>query len=296
MAGQLRAFEAVARHLNFHAAAAELAPTQSAVSRQIQTLESNVAVPLFNHHTRAVELTSAGGVLLRGVSPLLKRIDGAVRQIRQSIGRKSVSLAAMWLIPRIKAFQRDNPDIDIRIDASDSTVDLDIADLDLALRHAPAHHVPPHAVRLSGDQITPVVSPWLLKSGPRLEKPDHLAQFSLIEAGDSHQAHLEWLTWQRWLQFNYAHQMVQAALTGQGVVQGRLPLIAESLASGALVEPFANMRLDSPMADGLVLGPRSTARPEVLAFCQSLQAKAARTRQATGDESPAASLSPMRPM
>ena len=89
---------------------------------------------------------------------------------------------------------------------------------------------------------------------------------------------------------------MQTALTGQGVVLGCLPLIAESLASGALVEPFANMRLDSPMADGLVLGPRSTARPEVLAFCQLLQAKAAKTRQATGDESPAASLSPMRPM
>ena len=99
-----------------------------------------------------------------------------------------------------------------------------------------------------------------------------------------------------WLQFNCAHQMVQAALTGQGVVLERLPLIAESLASGALVEPLTNMRLDSPMADGLVLGLRSTARPEVLAFCQSLQAKAAKTRQATSDESPAASLSPMRPM
>ena len=315
-AGQLRAFEAVARHLNFRAAAEELALTQSAVSRQIQTLESDVGVSLFNRHTRAVELTSAGGVLLRGVSPSLERIDGAVRQIRQSVGRKSVSLttfasfASMWLIPRMEAFQRDNPDIDIRIDASDSTVDLDIADLDLALRHAPAHHVPPHAVRLFGDQITPVVSPWLLKSGPRLERPDDLAQFSLIEAGDSHQAHLEWLTWQRWLrtyasptfqarrwlQFNYAYQMVQAALTGQGVVLGRLPLIAESLASGALVEPFANMRLDSPMAYWLVLGPRSTARPEVLAFCQWLQAEAAKTRQATGDEPPAASLLPMRPM
>ena len=90
--------------------------------------------------------------------------------------------------------------------------------------------------------------------------------------------------------------MVQAALTGQGVVLGRLPLIAESLASGALVEPFANMRLDSPMAYWLVLGPRSTARPKVLAFCQSRQAEVAKTRQATGDDPPAASLSPMRPM
>ena len=179
-----------------------------------------MAVPLFNHHTRTVELTSAGGVLLRGVSPSLERIDGAVRRIRQSIGRKSVSLttvasfASMWLIPRMEAFQRDNPDVDIRIDASDSTVDLD-------LRHAPAHHVPPRVVRLSGDQITPVVSPWLLRSGPRLERPDHLAQFRLIEAGDSHQAHLEWLTWQRWLQFNYGYQIgaggVNRAGRGAGV-------------------------------------------------------------------------------
>ena len=76
---------------------------------------------------------------------------------------------------------------------------------------------------------------------------------------------------------------MQAALTGQDVVQGRLPLIAESLASGALVEPFANMRLDSPMADGLVLSPRSTARPEVLAFCQSLQAEAAKRQQFAHD-------------
>ena len=307
-AGQLRVFEAVARHLNFRAAAEELALTQSAVSRQIQTLESDVGVPLFNSHTRAVELTSAGVVLLRGVSPSLERIDAAVRQIRQSVGRKSVSLttfasfASMWLIPRMEAFQRNNPDIDIRIDASDSAVDLDIADLDLALRHAPANHVPCHAVRLFGDQITPVVSPWLLKSGPRLEKPDDLAQFSLIEAGEpgeAHQSHLEWLTRQRWLQatasprfqakrwlqFNYAYQMAQAALTGQGVVLGRLPLIAESLASGDLVEPFVNMRLDSPMAYWLVVWPRSSARPEVLAFCAGLLLEAAKTRQAIGDAS-----------
>lgn len=302
-AGQLRAFEAVARHLNFRAASEELALTQSAVSRQIQSLELDVGVPLFNRHTRAVELTTAGSVLLRAAAPMLDRLDSAVRQIRQSVGRKSVSLttfasfASMWLIPRMEAFQRANPDIDIRIDASDSTVDLDLADLDLALRHAPASHVPANAVRLFGDQITPVVSPWLLKSGPPLKKPDDLAQFSLIEAGDSHQAHLKWLTWQRWLQtyahpkfqakrwlqFSYAYQMAQAALTGQGVVLGRLPLIAESLASGDLVEPFVNMRLDSPMAYWLVVGPRSNTRPEVIAFCDWLQLEAAKTRQAIGD-------------
>ena len=303
-AGQLRAFDAVARHLNFRAASEELALTQSAVSRQIQALEEEVGLSLFHRHTRSVELTGAGGILLRAVTPSLERIDGAVRQIRQSAGRKSVALttfasfASMWLIPRLEGFQRDNPDMDIRIDASDSTVDLETSDLDIALRYGPASRMASAgAIRLFGEQLTPVISPWLLKSGPRLKKPEDLAQFALIEAGDSHAAHMEWLTWRRWLEvhgtpklegkrwlyFNYAYQMVQAALTGQGIVLARLPLIAESLASGDLIEPLPHLRLDSPMAYWLVVGPRSAGRPEIKAFCDWLLVQGALTREAIGD-------------
>ena len=302
-AGQLRAFEAVARHLNFRAASEELALTQSAVSRQIQSLEEDVGVSLFHRHTRAVELTQAGGVLLRAVTPSLERIDGAVRQIRQSVGRKSVSLstfasfASMWLIPRLEAFQRDHPDIDIRIDASDVAVDLAVTDLDLALRYAPADHVPAQAIRLFGEQITPVVSPWLLKSGPRLQTPQDLAQFTLIEAGDAHHSHLQWLTWRRWLAlqgapglearrwlyFNYAYQMVQAALTGQGVVLARLPMVAEALANGELIEPLPKLRMESPHAYWLIVGPRSAQRPEIREFCGWLKDQAKATRLATGE-------------
>ena len=301
--GQLRAFEAVARHLNFRLAAEEMALTQSAVSRQIQSLEDDVGVALFHRHTRAVELTSAGSQLLRAVVPSLERVDAAVRQIRQRVGRQSVALttfasfASMWLIPRLEAFQREHPGIDIRIDTSDVAVDLDISDQDIALRYAPASHVPAQAIRLFGEQITAVVSPWLLKSGPPLKKPDDLAQFTLIEAGDACHSQLEWLTWKRWLAnhaspklqvkrwlyFNYAHQMVQAALTGQGVVLARLPLIAESLASGDLVEPLPALRLDSPISYWLIVGRRSTSRPEVVAFCEWLKIQAAVTRQAIGD-------------
>ncbi len=80
--GHLRAFLAVARHLNFRAAADDMALTQSAISRQIQALEGEIGVALFLRHTRAVELTSAGTQLLRAVSPSVERIDGAVRLIR----------------------------------------------------------------------------------------------------------------------------------------------------------------------------------------------------------------------
>ncbi|HZY18864.1 MAG TPA: LysR substrate-binding domain-containing protein [Ramlibacter sp.] len=302
-AGYLRAFEAVARHLNFRAAAEEMALTQSAVSRQIQSLEEEVGVALFLRHTRAVELTSAGAQLLVAVSHALPRLDSAVRQIRQSAGRKSVSVttfasfASMWLIPRLEQFQRDNPDIDIRIDATDTSLDLDIADVDLALRYGPVANMPPKAIRLFGEQLTPVASPWLLKDATPVKKPADLAQFALIEAGDAHRTHLEWLTWRRWfdeqqlnrlqpkrwLYFNYAYQMVQAALTGQGVVLARLPMVAESLSNGDLIEPLPRLRMESPMAYWLIVGPRSDHRPEIKAFCDWLTVQARATRQATGE-------------
>ena len=302
--GQLRAFEAVARHLNFRAAADDLSLTQSAVSRQIQALEDEVGVGLFLRHTRAVELTSAGAQLLRAVSPSLERMDSAVRLIRRSAGRKSVaistwaSFASMWLIPRLEAFQSEHPDIDIRIDATDVSVDLDTTDIDLALRYTLPSSVPSNAVRLFGEQLTPVASPWLLKSGPPLKRGEDLAHFALIEASDAHRTlHLEWLTWRRWLDehdfkklepkrwlyFNYAHQIVQAALTGQGVALARTPQVADSLASGDLVEVLPGMRLDSPLAYWLIVSPRSAARPETRAFCDWLTAQAALTRHATGE-------------
>jgi LysR family glycine cleavage system transcriptional activator len=302
-AGHLRAFEAVSRHLNFRAAAEEMALTQSAVSRQIQSLEEEVGSSLFLRHTRAVELTSAGAQLLLAVTQALPRIDGAVRQIRQSAGRRAVALttfasfASMWLIPRLEQFQREHPDIDIRIDASDTPHDLDVADVDLALRYGPPENMPARAIRLFGEQLTPVASPWLLKSGVPLQKPADLMQFALIEAGDAQQSHLQWLTWRRWfeerglpklqpkrwLYFNYAYQMVQAALTGQGVVLARLPLVAESLSNGDLVEPLAQQRMHSPMAYWLIVGPRSAHRPEIKAFCEWLLAQSKSTRETIGE-------------
>ncbi|MEO8859399.1 MAG: LysR substrate-binding domain-containing protein [Burkholderiaceae bacterium] len=309
--GHLRAFEAVARHLNFRAASEELALTQSAVSRQIQAMEDEVGVALFLRHTRAVELTGAGAELLRIVVPALERIDSGVRMIRRSAGRKSVaittwaSFASMWLIPRLEAFQNEYPDIDIRIDASDTMADMDTADVDVALRYARPGGLPPNAVRLFGEQLTPVASPWLLKSGHPLQRGNDLAYFALIEASDLHRnPNMELLAWRRWLDahgfrqlepkrwlyFNYANQIAQAALTGQGVALARLPLVADSLATGDLVEVLPGMRLDSPLAYWLIPGPRASARPEIVAFCNWVQTQAALTRAATGDIGPAPDL------
>ena len=302
--GNWRAFLAVARHLNFRAAADELALTQSAVSRQIQALEEEVGVPLFLRHTRAVELTTAGGQLFQTLTPALERLDAAVRMVRQTAGRKNVaittwaSFASMWLIPRLEDFQRNYPDIDIRIDASDNVVDLDTSDVDLALRSAVPGTQPFGAKRLFGEQLCVVASPWLLKSMQPIKTPGDVAHFTLIEAGDAHRlSYFECITWRRWfevygvsrlqparwLYFNYAQQIVQSTLAGQGLSLARMPLVADALATGDLVEVLPGHRLDSPLAYWLIVGPRSAQRPEVQAFCAWLQLQAQTTREAIGE-------------
>ena len=305
--GYLRALDAVARHLNFRAAAEELSLTQSAVSRQVQSLEEEVGVPLFLRHTRSVELTSAGTQLLRAALPSLEKIDTAVRLIRRSAGRKSVSVttwvsfASTWLIPRLEAFQTEYPDIDIRIDASDSHVDMDTSDVDMAIRYTRPERAPKEAIRLFGEQLTPVASPWLLKEGKPLLRGEDLTQHALIDVSGTHNKQTEdWLSWRRWLDsqglkklepkrwlyFNYAHQMLQAALTGQGVALARMPLVADSLACGDLVEVFPGHRMDAPMAYYILVAPRSSERPEIQAFCAWLLAQAEVTRLAIAEDPP----------
>jgi LysR family glycine cleavage system transcriptional activator len=318
--GYLRAFECVARHLSFSAAAEELFLTQSAISRQIKGLEDELGAPLFTRGTRSVELTQAGSVLLRAVEPSLSRIDASVRQIRVGRARRRVNVAtfasfgSLWLLPRIEAFQQQHPDIDIRVSAHDAVADLDDPDLDLALRyeHGP-QHAGPGAIRMFGEVLTPAISRSLAQQiregkAPPLAAPADLAHHTLAEEDDD-RASTEYLSWrywlarhgepglepQRWLYLNFTYQQVQAALAGQGVALARVALVFDALQRGELVEPFgAAGRMESPFSYWLVLGPRGRARPEVAQFCDWVEQQAALTRAAIGEPEAATQTAPPR--
>jgi DNA-binding transcriptional LysR family regulator len=304
--GNLRAFAAVARLRGFGAAAEELSLTQSAVSRQIQALEDDVGVPLFLRHTRAVEPTEAGVHLLRAVVESLDAIDAAVRTLRRQAGRRSVavttwvSFASMWLIPRLEAFQAEHPDIDLRIDATDAVIELDHSDDDIAIRYSRPEAAPAGAERLFGEQLTAVASPWLLQSRGAVREPRDLAGFTWIESGESERnpklRALSWRYWlahhglaplepRRWLHLNYASQLVQAAVAGQGVALARTPLVADHLARGDLVELLPGLRMTTPMVAWLLVSPGGGARPEVGAFRDWVLTQARLTRQALGEAS-----------
>lgn len=307
--GPLRAFEAVARLLSFRAAADELHLTQSAISRQIRSLEEEIGCSLFLRGTRHVELTTDGAALQGTAVAVLDRLDMTIRQIRQTRGRRVVnvttfaSFASLWLIPRLEAFQRDHPDIDIRVSAYDSVVELDDSEIDLALRYAMPSSLPGDAQRLFGETLTPVVSPWLAQqaaegSAPPLRQAADLVGHTLAEEDDQRPS-AEYLSWRRWLRehgagglqprrwmyLNFTYQQIQTAMAGQGVALARLALVSEQLRRGDLIEPFGlNGRMASPYAYWLLQSAHSRNRPEVAQFSDWVLAQAAQSRIDIGEQ------------
>ena len=304
----LRAFDAVARTLNFGAAAEELHVTQSAVSRQIKGLEDELGAQLFVRGTRHVQLSPDGATLLRAVEPLLARLDASVQSIRRARGRQRVSVTtfasfgSLWLLPRIEAFQRAHPDIDIRVSAHDAIADLEQdTELDLALRYCSPPLAPPGGIHLFDETLTPVLSRsfWeQIQAGaaPPLASPADLAHHTLLEEDDD-RASSEFLSWRhwlvckglqglepkRWLSLTYTYQQVQAALAGHGLALARVPLVVEALARGELVEPFGDAgRIVSPFSYWMVVGSGSRARSEVARFAAWVESEAAATRAAVG--------------
>ena len=303
----LRAFEAVARLLSFGAAADELHLTQSAISRQIKSLEDELGAPLFLRGTRHVQIAPDGQSLLRAVEPWLAKLDASVQLIRRSRSRRRVSVAtfasfgSLWLLPRIEAFQREHPDIDIRVSAHDAIADLDDPELDLALRYLNPAQVPEGAVHMFDETLTPVVSRALweqirLGNAPPLAQPADLAQHTLAEEDDDRPSteFLSWRHWldaqghpgvqpRRWLYLNFTYQQVQAALAGHGVALARVPLVYEALQRGELVEPFGPTgRVGSPFSYWMVVSPASRSRSEVMEFCAWVEAQSTATRAAVG--------------
>lgn len=275
----LRGFLAAARHLSFTRAAEELCLTQSAVSRQVQTLEAALGTPLFVRGVRSLALTAAGSRLAAAAEGWLNDYAQLAAALRQPGPRPvtvtaSIGIAALWLVPRLRDFQARHPDTEVRIAAGNRVVDLAREDIDLALRYCAERDAPPGAVRLFGEVLFPVAHPSL---GVGLElNAATLAQHTLL---DYDEPGFPWLRWDHWLAaagldgvrprsrigFSHYDQLIHAAAAGQGIALGRAVLVDPLIEDGRLTA-IGSRRLT--MADRgfwLLRAPRP-ARPEVDRF------------------------------
>ena len=117
----VRAFEAAARTSSFSAAALELRLTPGAISYQIRALEAHLGFALFERLPRGVKLTPMGVAYLPPVRKAFEQLaDSTVGLFGGSERREisihaPVSLASLWLAPKLPAFSRAFPGIDVRL-------------------------------------------------------------------------------------------------------------------------------------------------------------------------------------
>ena len=275
----LLAFEASARHESFTRAAEELSLTQSAVSRQVQSLEELLEIELFMRVGRHVVLTEVGKMYLRELGGALDRIrDATLQAIAYRSGGGSLHLAVLptfgskWLLPRLPTFYSKHPGILVHIHSRIGQFDLERSGMDAAIGVGDGQW--PNAVsrHLIDEVLVPIVAPSSAIA-KTIKTPEDMQKQLLL------QVVARPATWKGWFaaqsmrtndlrlgpQFELTSHLIQAVAAGIGV--GLVPrlLIEDELKNGTLTIP-----LDAPSPTGvgyyLFESPRRASYTPLIAF------------------------------
>ena len=273
----LRAFDAVARLHSVSAAAAELAVTPSAVSRQISNLEEDIGVALLTRDGRGVRLTADGQRLGDSLGDSFVRIVSAVDGFRRGSGGNRLRIlvppvfASAWLIPRLDRFCARRPETDVvlidkcgQVDGSEGA-DLVIGwgrfgddDTTATEKLTDSEHVFPlcHKQACTGNGLAGATLLHREGVAEGWSWPDWSTFFDAVgldSAGTVDGPHLS------------EGLILDAVRKGQGVMLANTTMAYDYISSGTLVRPIeARMPIDSYYF--LLISKSERDRPEVEAF------------------------------
>jgi DNA-binding transcriptional LysR family regulator len=251
----LLAFEAASRHLNFTKAAQELNVTQGAISHQIAVLEEYFGARLFERRSNRLELTPNAALYARALHAAFEDIRRATASYHStaSSSRSTLTikgyplLLSRWLTPRLPAFSRLYPQIDVRLVSISgaSLADFDQQDIDIEIRYGRGHWKGLTSHLLFADRLVPVCTPALAHE-LSLQSPQDLAGKVLLQ---THARSSDWPDWfcSAGITHASALQNVKSfadlgivhrfALDGGGVAIMQTAYVEEDIREGRLVVP-----------------------------------------------------------
>ncbi|WP_206957088.1 LysR substrate-binding domain-containing protein [Trinickia acidisoli] len=266
----LLAFEASARHQSFTRAAEELSLTQSAVSRQVQTLEAMLGVALFLREGKRITPTDAGRAYMAEIGAALTLIRNATLQALSSeaFGERLrvatlPTFGAKWLLPKLHRLYRAHPDLQIDLHSRIEEIDFATQSLDAAITVGDGHWPNVVAHRLYAEELVLIASPETLTTTGQRRRGRQPSTRSRNQAARPTVAMLEGLTllrvnsfpdaWREWCahfdlphhalrfgpSFELTSHLIQAVIAGIGI--GLVPrmLVEDELGDGRLCSPFA---------------------------------------------------------
>ena len=224
----LLAFEAAARLGTATAAATELSLTQSAISRQIKTLEEQLGVQLMQREGRVLRLTPAGHAYALKARDILGQLASASIAARANPNGGTLNLAILpafgmhWLAPRLSDFATTHPEVTINLSTRLAPFDFRSGRFDAAIHFGREDWPNAQHMALMSETVIPVCAPDLLTAP--VADPLSILSHPLL--------HLETRPrgWERWLSaygisenipdgmmFDQFSTMAQAAVHGMGI-------------------------------------------------------------------------------
>ena len=138
---KLKIFHAVTQAGSFTKAAEVLNLSQSAISRQIQSLEYELKTTLYERHARGLSLTENGEILYKTANEVISKIKDVESDLMDKKDKPSgkivvttvVGFGGIWLTPRIQEFMEKNTDIEVELIVTDQELDLSTREADIAI-------------------------------------------------------------------------------------------------------------------------------------------------------------------
>jgi DNA-binding transcriptional LysR family regulator len=280
----LRAFEGVAKHNSFTAAANALLISQSALSRHVIALEKLIGAQLFVRRPHALVLTQAGQHLLAAVSKSFDRLEYALDDIRNDGApvRRTLrvqmppSFAARLAVPILRDFRQAAPEVEIDL-VSPYGVGPPLSDVDVAVTYSK-----PTVTDLIRDLLWPVrlsllCHPNVAARGAGMSLREFVDANELVHVrlSDTPRHHI-WRQFarhvnlpvpnvERGLVFDTALLAVQYALSGDGLVLVDTMLFEDEVRSGRLVKPF-DLDVDDGYGYYLITHPEGLSETAIALF------------------------------
>lgn len=235
---KLKTFHAAAETGSLTAAAEKLNISQSAVSRQIASLEDRLNTPLFHRHARGLTLTEQGHILYRTAHDMAHKVALAQAQVIDSRGKPQgklrvstpISLGSNWLMSVLPEFMQAYPEIDLQIILEDEEHDLSAMDVDCALRPWPTTEGDVIERRLGTISQSLYASDLYLARKGAPSSLDDLDNHDIIAFGDLMPKRLHSTNWvltagrdaenprKPIIELNNLHGIMRAAEAGLGIV------------------------------------------------------------------------------
>ncbi|MAF98667.1 MAG: hypothetical protein CMH26_08540 [Micavibrio sp.] len=251
--GRVNIFTEVAKCQSFSGAAKALGITSSAVSKQVQNLEYELQVKLFNRTTRKVSLTEEGDLFYKRARSALESLSEAREELNDlhSTPKGSLrvslplSLGLQYLKAPIAAFARDYPDVHMDVYFEDRKVNVAEEEVDIAFRIGVLKDTSLIAKKIVSIPIELFTSPLYLKDKPLIKTPDDLKEHNVFEYTRSPEAH-SWkyiddmgvegaVALKSSFSCDNVEMMKEAALAGIGVFIAPRIFVKQELAQGQLV-------------------------------------------------------------